>query len=88
MDLKALDIELQNIKYVIHLFNKPISKSCNAQSNDFLQQLILEKEEQLNNKMYILKKLKKLHNLAKDENYEINKNEIFQTLKERGNYHD
>ncbi|WP_436855435.1 MerR family transcriptional regulator [Staphylococcus caeli] len=88
IDLKTLDIELQNIKYTIHLFNKPISKSCNAQSNDFLQKLILEKEKELNNQIYVLQKLKKLHNLAKDEQYETNKNAIFQALKERGDNHD
>ncbi|SCS68799.1 MerR family transcriptional regulator [Staphylococcus caeli] len=88
IDLKALDIELQSIKYIIHLFNKPISKSCNEQSNDFLQKLILEKEAQLNNQIYVLQKLKKLHNLAKDEQYETNKNVIFQALKERGDNYD
>lgn len=88
IDLKALDIELQNIKYISHLFNKPISKTCNEQSNDFLQKLILEKEAQLNNQIYVLQKLKKLHNLAKDEQYETNKNVIFQALKERGDNYD
>jgi len=88
IDLKAVDIKLQNIKYIIHLFNKPISKSCNEQSNDFLQKLILEKEAQLNNQIYVLQKLKKLHNLAKDEQYENNKNIIFQALKERGDNND
>lgn len=84
INLKSLDIELQNIKYIIHLFNKPISKSCNAHSNDFLQQLISEKERQLNKQTYILQKLKKLHHLAKEEQYEGNKKIIFQELEKRG----
>ena len=65
MDLKVLDIDLKDMKYIIELFHKPTTKICNTDSVEYINKVIQEKEEELNNQILILNKLKKFMNYLK-----------------------
>lgn len=88
MDLKALDIELKDMMYIIELFHKPISKRCNIDSVAYINKVIQEKENELENQIMILNKLKKIHELSKNNQYELNKETILKELNQRRSHND
>lgn len=88
MDLKALDIELKDMKYIIELFHKPTTQGCNNDSVEYINKMIQEKEDELNNQIFILNKLKKIHELTKDYQYELNKETILKELNQRREHND
>ncbi|WP_239739969.1 MerR family transcriptional regulator [Mammaliicoccus sp. P-M59] len=88
MNLKALNIDLEDIKYVIQLFHEPATEACNATSMDYINKVIQEKEEELNNQIFILNKLKNIHDLSKNNQYAINKELILNELNLRGGSND
>ncbi|NWK84729.1 MerR family transcriptional regulator [Staphylococcus sp. GSSP0090] len=83
MDLKSLSIELQDIKYIIELFHKPATQACNTHSMAFIDKVIQEKEDELNNQIFTLNKLKRIHHLAENNQYTLNKDVILTELKQR-----
>lgn len=83
IDLKSLDIDLSDIKYILELFHKTTNRTCNANSTEYIDKVIQNKEEELYNQVFILNKLKRIHNLAKNNQYELNKDEIFKELSKR-----
>ena len=83
MNLKALNIDLEDIKYIIQLFHEPATEACNATSMDYINKVIEEKEEELNNQIFILNKLKNIHDLSKDNQYALNKELILNELNQR-----
>ncbi|SUK19906.1 MerR family transcriptional regulator [Staphylococcus aureus] len=88
MDLKALDIELKDMKYIIELFHKPTTKRCNTDSVEYINKVIQEKEDELNNQILILNKLKKIHELSKNNQYQLNKEIILKELNQRREHND
>lgn len=88
MDLKALDIELKDMIYIIELFHKPTSKRCNIDSVAYINKVIQEKENELENQIMILNKLKKIHELSKNNQYELNKETILKELNQRRSHND
>ncbi|WP_436876387.1 MerR family transcriptional regulator [Mammaliicoccus sciuri] len=83
MNLKALNIHLEDIKYIIQLFHEPATEACNATSMDYINKVIQEKEEELNNQIFILNKLKNIHDLSKNNQYTLNKELILNELNQR-----
>ncbi|WP_239762743.1 MerR family transcriptional regulator [Mammaliicoccus sp. I-M35] len=83
MNLKALNIDLEDIKYIIQLFHEPATEACNATSMDYINKVIEEKEEELNNQIFILNKLKNIHDLSKNNQYALNKELILNELNQR-----
>ena len=79
-DLKDLDLDLQNINHIIQLYDQPISDTCNKQSNKFIENLITKIEQRLKQQQLILQKIKTLHQLSKDGQYEQNQHKIFAEL--------
>ncbi|WP_210128608.1 MULTISPECIES: MerR family transcriptional regulator [unclassified Staphylococcus] len=88
MDLKALDIGLEDMKYIIELFHKPTTQTCNINSVEYINKVIQEKEDELNNQILILNKLKKIHELSKNNQYELNKESILKELNQRREHND
>ncbi|MEB6248749.1 MerR family transcriptional regulator [Mammaliicoccus sciuri] len=83
MNLKALNIDLEDIKYIIQLFHKPATEACNVTSMDYINKVIEEKEEELNNQIFVLNKLKNIHDLSKNNQYALNKELILNELNQR-----
>lgn len=88
MDLKVLDIALKDMKYIIELFHKPTTQRCNTDSVEYINKVIQEKEYELNKQILILNKLKKIHDLSKNNQYELNKEKILQELNQRREHND
>ncbi|MEB6696401.1 MerR family transcriptional regulator [Mammaliicoccus sciuri] len=87
MNLKALNIDLEDIKYIIQLFHEPATEVCNATSMDYINKVIQEKEE-LNNQIFILNKLKNIHDLSKNNQYSLNKELILNEINQRRGSND
>lgn len=83
MNLKALNIDLEDIKYIIQLFHEPATEACNVTSMDYINKVIEEKEEELNNQIFVLNKLKNIHDLSKNNQYALNKELILNELNQR-----
>lgn len=83
MNLKALNIDLEDIKYIIQLFHEPVTEACNVTSMDYINKVIEEKEEELNNQIFVLNKLKNIHDLSKNNQYALNKELILNELNQR-----
>lgn len=83
MNLKALNIDLEDIKYFIQRFHEPDTEACNVTSMDYINKVIEEKEEELNNQIFILNKLKNIHDLSKNNQYALNKEMILNELNQR-----
>lgn len=79
-DLKQLNLRLEEIKYIVHLFNKPVSMECNIQSTEYLDQIIKDYKRNINEQINILNRLEKVKELAQDMKYEENKTEILNML--------
>lgn len=88
MNLKALNIDLEDIKYIIQLFHEPATEVCNATYMDYINKVIEEKEEELNNQIFILNKLKNIHDLSKNNQYSLNKELILNELNQRRGFDD
>ncbi|MCD8861528.1 MerR family transcriptional regulator [Mammaliicoccus sciuri] len=80
MNLKALNIDLEDIKYIIQLFHEPATEACNVTSMDYINKVI---EEKLNNQIFVLNKLKNIHDLSKNNQYALNKELILNELNQR-----
>lgn len=87
LNLKKLDLELSEIKYIISLFHKPVTKQCNENSTEFIAKIIQRTEQRLQQQL-ILSKMKELHELSRNEQYEVNKAAIFSKLDRRHDKHD
>ncbi|HJF67810.1 MAG TPA: MerR family transcriptional regulator [Staphylococcus kloosii] len=87
LNLKKLDLELSEIKYIISLFHKPVTKQCNENSTEFIAKIIQRTEQRLQQQL-ILSKMKELHELSRNEQYEVNKAAIFSKLDRRHDNHD
>ncbi|MCY1604506.1 MerR family transcriptional regulator [Staphylococcus pettenkoferi] len=44
IDLKSLDIDLSDIKYILELFHKTTNRTCNANSTEYIDKVIQKKE--------------------------------------------
>ncbi|EHJ08029.1 MerR family transcriptional regulator [Staphylococcus simiae] len=83
IDLKTLDIELKDIKYIIELFHMPTTEKCNSDSLTYMAKIIKEKEDELNNQLFILNKLKNIYSLSENNQYSLNKKVILDELNQR-----
>lgn len=88
LDLKELDLELSEIKYIISLFHKPVTKQCNENSTEFIAKIIQRTEQRLKKQQLILSKMKELLELSRNEQYEVNKAAIFSKLDRMHDKHD
>ncbi|MCE0453852.1 MerR family transcriptional regulator [Staphylococcus haemolyticus] len=79
-DLKRLNLSLEEIKYIVNLFNKPISKECNIQSTKYLDRIIKDYKRNINEQINILNRLEQVKELSQDMKFEENKTEILNML--------
>lgn len=82
-NLKLFHLSLEEIKYIVYLFNQPISVECNMASSDYLGNKIEELEQHINLQRHILNQFKQINVLCKDMKYQENE-EIILDLLERG----
>lgn len=68
LDLKELDLELSEIKYIISLFHKPVTKQCNENSTEFIAKIIQRTEQRLKNNNWYFQKGKNYMSLAEMSN--------------------
>lgn len=79
-DLKRLNLSLEEIKYIVNLFNKPISKECNIQSTKYLDRIIKDYKRNINEQINILNRLEQVKELSQDMKFEENKTKILNML--------
>ena len=79
-DLKRLNLSLEEIKYIVNLFNKPTSKECNIQSTKYLDRIIKDYKRSTNEQINILNRLEQVKELSQDMKFEENKTEILNML--------
>lgn len=79
-DLKRLNLSLEEIKYIVNLFNKPISKECNIQSTKYLDRIIKDYKRNINEQINILNRLEQVKELSQDMKFEEIKTEILNML--------
>lgn len=78
--IKRLNLSLEEIKYIVNLFNKPISKECNIQSTKYLDRIIKDYKRNINEQINILNRLEQVKELSQDMKFEENKTEILNML--------
>ncbi len=71
-NLKLFHLSLEEIKYIVYLFNQPISVECNMASSDYLGNKIEELEQHINLQRHILNQFKQINVLCKDMKYQEN----------------
>ena len=76
-DLKRLNLSLEEIKYIVNLFNKP--KECNIQSTKY-RSIIKDYKRSINEQINILNRLEQVKELSQDMKFEENKTEILNML--------
>ena len=79
-DLKRLNLSLEEIKYIVNLFNKTTSKECNIQSTKYLDRIIKDYKRSINEQINILNRLEQVKELSQDMKFEENKTEILNML--------
>lgn len=79
-DLKRLNLSLEEIKYIVNLFNKSTSKECNIQSTKYLDRIIKDYKRSINEQINILNRLEQVKELSQDMKFEENKTEILNML--------
>ncbi|MFU0761293.1 MerR family transcriptional regulator [Staphylococcus pasteuri] len=79
-DLKMLNLNLDDIKYIISLFQKPVTKECNAESQIYLKNLIITIKKNIEDQQQILCRIERIQKMSENMKYEENKNEILNEL--------
>ena len=70
-DLKRLNLSLEEIKYIVNLFNKPTQKEwCNIQSTKYLDRIIKDYKRSINEQINILNRLEQVKELSQDMKFE------------------
>ncbi|MGD3155675.1 MerR family transcriptional regulator [Staphylococcus warneri] len=79
-DLKRLNLKLKDIEYIILLFQKPVTQSCNDESQIFLDNIIQIIKDNIDEQIQILKRVEKIKIMSENMKYEENKSKILNEL--------
>lgn len=79
-DLKRLNLKLKDIEYIISLFQKPVTQSCNDESQIFLDNIIQIIKDNIDEQIQILKRVEKIKIMSENMKYEENKSKILDEL--------
>lgn len=79
-DLKRLNLKLKDIEYIISLFQKPVTQSCNDESQIFLDNIIQIIKANIDEQILILERVEKIKIMSENMKYEENKSKILDEL--------